>query len=72
MSRSLTWDGTNLWVISFDDSTVTKVRGRDGVIVGTYGIGRLRDPLDIKRLLRKSRDLVCQVSAASNIGHRFT
>src|SRR6476659_9568304 len=38
-ASGLAFDGANIWTLDVDNSTVTKLRASDGVILGTFPVG---------------------------------
>src|SRR5262245_46000542 len=36
---ALAFDGANMWAVNFGDNTVTKFRGKDGSVLGTFAVG---------------------------------
>src|SRR5271154_3083983 len=35
----IAFDGANMWVANFNDNPLTKVRGNDGAVLGTFKVG---------------------------------
>src|SRR5215831_15317696 len=36
---ALAFDGANMWTVNFSDNTVTKLRAKDGSLLGTFAVG---------------------------------